>query len=293
VTRLPLVFIALAGSLSAQRPDTSATKATLLAEDVALAATVAARGAGALVDRLAPQAPVNFPDAPIYRGAAEGGAPFAARYAAPGTRISWAPQHAIVSTDGAFGCTVGTTQMTVVSDTSRAPRNGRYITCWTRAGDGKWSIAGHARNGETAGIATPNALLNRPPHSATEPGSVDALRAAIDADAAFAKLSVDSGPATAFVRYAASDAMLLGGRAVPPRGPVQIRPGFADFPSAGRFAWAPVRTLGAAGGGLAFTVGESTITQDGKESRGKYITVWRQERDGHWKYVFDLGSPRP
>jgi ketosteroid isomerase-like protein len=293
VTRLVLAFIVLAGSLPAQRADTSVTKAALLAEDRALAAAVAERGVGALVDRLAPEAPLNFPDAPIYRGAAEGGAPFAARYAAPGTRISWTPQHAIVSTDGAFGCTVGTTQMTVATDTSRTPRNGRYVTCWTRTGDGRWSIAGHARNGETPAIPLPNAVLDRPPHSATGPGSAEALRAAIDADAAFARLSVNSGPATAFVRYAAADAMLLGARAVPPRGPTEIRPGFADFPSSGRFAWTPVRTLGAASAGLAFTVGESTITRDGKESRGKYITVWRQERDGRWRYVFDLGSPRP
>jgi ketosteroid isomerase-like protein len=290
---LLVLLIVQTAPLSAQRADTAATRTALLAADRALAAEVAARGPAAILDLLAPSAPFNFPDEPVYRGPTEARTAFLARYAARGTRIEWTPQHAVVSSDGKLGCTVGITQMTVAADTTGHPRYGRYITCWDQNANGAWRIAGHARNGEATFVPLPAPGLKGAPHSATAPHLADELRSALDADVAFAKLSVDSGPATAFVRYAAPDAMLLGARETPVRGPVEIRPGFTDFPSKGRFAWTPIRTLGAAGGGLAFTVGESHLIQDDKHTYGKYITVWRREADGSWKYIFDLGSARP
>jgi ketosteroid isomerase-like protein len=125
----------------------------------------------------------------------------------------------------------------------------------------------------------------------------DALAEAQDADAAFARLGAESaGPGPAFARYAAPDAMLLGGPQ-PVRGPEQIRDVFKDFPRDRVILWEPMRAYGAGSGGLAFTVGHSSTVprpgSSGAVTHGKYLTVWRQEPDGRWLYIFDLGSPRP
>jgi len=281
-----------AAALGAQGVDTTATKAALLARDRALAAAAIDRGATALLEALALDAPVNIPGEPIHRGVGDTRASFLKRYGDAGTHVEWTPQHAVASLDGRLGCTVGVTRMRVEGDTAKDPRGGRYITCWTTGTDGTWQVAAHARNGEAQGGPASALALDRPPHSATAARGTVTLRAIQDADAAFAKFAGDSGPAAAFAQYAADDAMLLGGRPVPPRGPSEIRAVFAGGPPSA-YAWAPVRTLGAATGGLGFTIGESTVTQNGQVSRGKYLTVWRQEGDGRWRYIFDLGSPRP
>ncbi len=245
-----------------------------------------------MLEALALDAPVNIPGEPIHRGVVDTRASFLKRYGEAGTHVEWTPQQAIVSLDGQLGCTVGVTRMRVEGDTAKDPRGGRYISCWTKGTDGTWQVAAHARNGEAEGGPAPAAKLDRAPHSATSARGSDALRTIQDADAAFAAFAADSGPGPAFARYAADDAMLLGARPAPPRGPNEIRAVFAGGPPS-VYAWAPVRALGVATGGLGFTIGESTVTQNGQASRGKYLTVWRQEADGRWKYIFDLGSPRP
>lgn len=290
--RAILLVAISAVALGAQRGDTSATKAALLARDRALSAEAVDRGAGALLEALALDGTMNIPGEPIHRGVVGARASFLERYGDSGTHVEWTPQHAIVSLDGRLGCTVGVIRMRVESDTTLTPRGGRYVTCWTRAADGTWQVAAHARNGETQATPQPAAWLDAAPHSATASRGAGALRAIQDADAAFAKLAVDSGPGAAFARFAANDAMLLGGRPVPPRGPGEIRAVFEGGPPSA-YAWAPARDLGAATGGLGFTIGESVVTQNGQVSRGKYLTVWRQEGDGRWRYVFDLGSARP
>jgi ketosteroid isomerase-like protein len=290
--RTILMVAVSAAALGAQRADTTATKAALLARDRALSAEAVDRGAGALLEALALDGTMNIPGEPIHRGVVDARASFLARYGDARTHVEWTPQHAIVSLDGRLGCTIGVIRMRAESDTTRAPRGGRYITCWTRAADGRWQVAAHARNGENPATPPPAASLGAAPHSATTSRGAGALRAIQDADAAFAKLAVDSGPGIAFARFAAGDAMLLGGRPVPPRGPAEIRAVFEAGPLSA-YSWAPVRALGVAGGGLGFTIGESVVIQNGQASRGKYLTVWRQEADGRWRYVFDLGSARP
>jgi ketosteroid isomerase-like protein len=268
---------------------------SLLAADSALAAQIATRGPAAIFVSLPPGAPVLIPDAPILRDAATARALFQRRYP-DGTRLELRAQHAVLSADGQLGCTVGLTKLRLPDDAPGKSRPGRYATCWKRQSDGSWRPAAHSRNGEIIADAALGTTLDR---AATDPASdpktnpADALRTAQDADAAFAKFASDSGPALAFNRWAAADAMLLGALPKPRRGPEDIAAAFASFPPSGKFSWAPVRSLGAAGGGLAFTVGEAVITTNGKRANTKYLTIWRQESDGRWMYIFDLGSDRP
>jgi ketosteroid isomerase-like protein len=278
----------------AQGGDTTATKAALLSADRDLArATIASPNA--LLDRLEPGAAVLIPGDSIFRGAERARAGYEQRYVADRTHFEWTPLHAVVSTDGRFGCTTGTSTSQKPA-VDRSVRYGRYLTCWRAASDGTWHIVVHARNGEAPVVTQPAPDLNGAPHSATGNGSD--LRGALDADSAFARLAVDSGPGPAFARFAAEDAMLLGGLPTPRRGPHQIREGFANFPADQRLTWAPIRDLGAASGGLAVTVGTASVVplsgpHNSEQSPSKYVTVWRREGDGSWRYIFDLGSARP
>jgi ketosteroid isomerase-like protein len=300
-TILPVIaaIILLAPASRAQRTDTTRTIAELLAADSTLARATQSEGAAAFLDRLEADAAVLFPGQPILSGAAGARSAYLARYADPSVH-SWTPLHAVASMDGRFGCTVGVTRFWSASDTTRAEHRGMYTTCWRQASDRSWRIVGHQRNDGPAVAADTKVPLMQPaPHSAVSAAGSDPRRAAQDADAAFAALGAEpAGPGPAFAKYAASDAMLLGAAEVP-RGPTEIAAGFAQYPSTRVITWEPARDFGAGSGGLAFTVGHSTNgpragqTKAGPTSHGKYLTVWRQEPDGRWLYVFDLGSPRP
>ena len=106
-------------------------------------------------------------------------------------------------------------------------------------------------------------------------------------------------PVTRFAHHASAGISLAGD---PSRGPGEssctretVKYQAGPFPPR-RLGWNPINGLGGASGGLAFTVGlSSTRTLAGTDERAPshYLTVWRQESDGSWRFIFDLGSPRP
>ena len=294
--RFALALLVPAVPLAAQRTDTTITKAALITADLALAGRTRA-SAGAFLDALEPGGALEFPGVDVLRGAAAARMPYLARYGG-GSSYAWRPLHALASSDGTFGCTVGFAAFTSAADSAHASRIGSYITCWRRAADGRWLIAGHQRT-ESAAAApamAADAKYSRAPHSATERGSGAALTEAQDADAAFARMGRGpAGPGPAFAMYAADDAIFPG--SIPaPYGKAEIAKVFDDYPRERVLAWDPTRDLGAAAGGLAFTIGNASnrLRADGTElTWSHYFTVWRKEPDGSWRWVLDLGSTRP
>jgi ketosteroid isomerase-like protein len=290
---LVLLLACSAAAAGAQRADTAATKRELLEADRAVARV----GVIAFLGALEADAAVEFPGVNLLRGATEVRPALEARYGGA-NQYTWAPAHAIASSDGTFGCTTGFTTYVSASDTAHARRGGTYATCWRRARDGGWRIAGHQRNENSVGavVVEPGTMYDVGPHSATEASGAQALREAQDADAAFAAMgALAAGPGPAFVAYAAADAMFPG-RVPNALGPDMISAGFKDFPAARVLRWTPTRAVGAAAGGLAFTIGDATteLRADAQVlGKSHYFTVWRREPDGRWRWILDLGSPRP
>ena len=119
----------------------------------------------------------------------------------------------------------------------------------------------------------------------------DALK---DADRAFAALAREKGPGPAFRSFAAPSVTLFNS-AGPPVTPEQLG---TRFPAGASFEWAPDEAVISAGGDLGYTIGHATVTmpdQDGtpRTSRQRYITVWRKQPDGSWKFILDGGIPQP
>lgn len=59
--------------------------------------------------------------------------------------------------------------------------------------------------------------------------------------------------------------------------------------------WAPVQADAAGSGDLGYTIGKAKFRwtdKDGKavDAAGKYLTVWKKQRDGSWKVAADLGN---
>ena len=284
---------------SAQNADTTETKASLMAADRELATAVEQRGPNAFLDVLEPDAAVLLWGEPsILRGAAEAREPFTARYRAP-SAYTWRAAHALASTDGRFGCTAGFSRFRNAADTTRPEYVGAYLTCWTREPGGPWRVIGHQRRDSPPRdlAASFDAPIPNAPHSATVAVGENPRLQAAETDVSFAAMAADpAGPGPAFAAFIAADGIALG---VPglPQGPATMEPVFAGYANDRVILWVPVRSFGGGSGGLAFATGYSADTprpgKQGPRRYGKFFTVWRQEPDGQWRWVFDLGSVRP
>ena len=191
-------------------PDTSATIASLLAADSALAAEAARRGAAAVLEAFEPDAAMLFSGQPILR-ADSGRSAFMTRYGAPST-YRWRALHAIASADGRLGCTVGLSSFRNAREPQGAEHIGLYETCWQRDGSGRWWIVAQQRNDSPADPSSDeNERRATWPRSATVAQAGDLRAQALDADAEFARLAAEpAGPGPAFVHFAAEDGMMLG-----------------------------------------------------------------------------------
>jgi ketosteroid isomerase-like protein len=122
-------------------------------------------------------------------------------------------------------------------------------------------------------------------------------KAILQADRDFARMASDSGISIAFVYFAADSATMLRRGSTPIVGRKAIRALFAD--EAGTtLKWDPYYGDIAASGDLGFTLGKSQyIYKDStgaeKISYGYYVTIWKKQSDGSWKYVLDTGVSAP
>ncbi len=119
----------------------------------------------------------------------------------------------------------------------------------------------------------------------------------IAADQKFSQLSVKEGTAAAFYHYIAND-----GRALPRHGEPLTKASYQQLMARtakrerqGILKWQPIFAEIAASGDLGYTHGCYEYTnQDslGKEQKsyGYYLTIWKKQTDGSWRFVFDAGN---
>lgn len=119
------------------------------------------------------------------------------------------------------------------------------------------------------------------------PNDLDAL---VAAERAFAKMSVDKGMNDAFRAFIADDAVLFR------PGPVPGRQWLGDRPNPPiTLDWRPVHADIARSGDLGWTTGPFEISRPGsaEKTHGHYMTIWRKQPDGKFRFVIDIGIGTP
>jgi len=237
---------------------------------------------------------------PIIRGRSAALAIASAESVSSASTVRWQPVRAATSADGGSGYSYGYTIISTPTPTA-APlvRIDRYIAFWRREEHG-WRIAAYA---ETYGSPPPalalppgaeHAVLRDQPMSRAR-GALEAMRAA---DTAFSRDAALRGTGRAFAAFAASDAQVFSGPGEFISGPDAIMDSFGPASRDNSLVWHPLLGEVARSGDLGFTVGNAVFT--GKREDGaplvrhsKYLTVWKRQRDGEWRFVVDGGSARP
>jgi ketosteroid isomerase-like protein len=130
---------------------------------------------------------------------------------------------------------------------------------------------------------------------ATTTDTREALRSLVEAERAFARMSVERDVRTAFVANLADDGILFR------PGPVRAREWFASQPppadpKAVLLEWEPVASGVAASGDFGFTTGPSraSLRAGGKPPQHfVYFSVWKRDASGRWRVAIDAGVSVP
>ena len=122
--------------------------------------------------------------------------------------------------------------------------------------------------------------------------SNDSKSEMIEADKAFSKMSEEKGMKAAFIEYLDSDGVLLRPNSLPLKGANAIDYISQSNDSSFSLSWEPRGAAIAKSGDLGFTYGVWLIKFKSIDSvkRGTYISVWKKQADGKWKYVVDGGN---
>ncbi|HEY0174193.1 MAG TPA: nuclear transport factor 2 family protein [Pyrinomonadaceae bacterium] len=152
-------------------------------------------------------------------------------------------------------------------------------------------VAGGAANRQ-APTRTPHQKL--PPLPVGEKNFPRALAPVVEAEHAFARLSIAQGMKPAFLRYAAPDGVIFNRN-----GPVNAIETWAqrDPAPAGLLTWWPVYADVASSGDMGWTTGPYEFRDNPSDAKpsdtGHFFTVWRRQPDGSWKFVLDMGVRHP
>jgi ketosteroid isomerase-like protein len=147
-----------------------------------------------------------------------------------------------------------------------------------------------------AAIALGLALL-----AGAHPAFAGAKEDMLAADRAFSDLSASKGPHAAFLAYMTDDVLLYDGDHPPIVGKAAVAAYYAQVDrthpnrKSDHLAWTPVSADASPDGALGYTRGLWTLAATKKDGspvnlKGYYVTEWRKQADGKYKFCLDIGG---
>lgn len=145
----------------------------------------------------------------------------------------------------------------------------------------------------TAASAIDPAIPEERTHTVQDPDLSTVLLAV---DRQFNDRAQEAGVATAFVEFAAEDAVMYRNGMEPVTGRDAIAR-LLESEGDVSLVWEPLTADIAASGDLGYTRGSFTFmtapAEDGTPPKGPftgyYVSIWKKQSDGTWKWVFDSG----
>jgi ketosteroid isomerase-like protein len=115
------------------------------------------------------------------------------------------------------------------------------------------------------------------------------LNSLIQAERDFARTASAKGMKDAFLAYAADDGIVFR------RTAVNAKQVWSSGPApTGLLSWQPIFADVSRAGDLGYTTGpyefREKATDEKPEGQGHYMTIWRKQADGNWKFALDFGT---
>lgn len=125
---------------------------------------------------------------------------------------------------------------------------------------------------------------------------VSALQSMVDTERAFARMSEEKGTRPAFMAFIAEDGILFRPRAVKGKQWMTEHP-LPPSEKQPLLKWQPGYADMAGAGDMGYTFGPWEFKTDVKDARavgfGHFVTIWKKQTDGSWKFAVDLGISHP
>jgi len=112
----------------------------------------------------------------------------------------------------------------------------------------------------------------------------------INVDKAFSALCVEKGMNHAFLHYVADDGVMLRPNSMPVVGRANIENLFQGDDKDLDFTWQPLYADVAKSGELGYTYGTYNFGAGESRQQGTYVSVWKKNANGEWKFVIDSGN---
>jgi ketosteroid isomerase-like protein len=134
------------------------------------------------------------------------------------------------------------------------------------------------------------------PAAAQKQDRINDLKSLVETERAFSRTSAEKGIRESFAEFIAADGILFRPTAVFGKKWMQAHP---LPPSTARplLSWQPIFAAVSLAGDLGYTTGPWEFKQDIKDAKpsafGNFMTVWKKQADGNWKFALDLGISNP
>lgn len=114
----------------------------------------------------------------------------------------------------------------------------------------------------------------------------------MNTDRAFSKMSEEKGMKAAFIEYLDSNGILLRPNHLPIAGAEAIDYLLQQNDTDYTLTWEPRNGMVARSGDLGYTYGVYALRPTQKDTvlYGTYVSIWKKEKDGKWKFVLDAGN---
>jgi ketosteroid isomerase-like protein len=109
-------------------------------------------------------------------------------------------------------------------------------------------------------------------------------------DEAFSKMSKELGMKKAFIEYIDDDGVLLRPGHPPIVGANAIEYLTEQNDSSYILKWEPSSASVAASGDLGYSYGIYNLQLQDTTLQGTYVSIWKKQKDGKWKFVLDTGN---
>lgn len=113
---------------------------------------------------------------------------------------------------------------------------------------------------------------------------------------AFNAMAQEKGIVPAFEHFAAPDVAFIDTDPRKYRGLAAVRQRMSATPPGTKLTWSPLFTEVSDDGTLGYNYGRYEATGPGPDGKpivrgGFFLSIWKRQPDGTWKYVMDTGAP--